>query len=365
MADRIQAMTGRRLKILLTSYFFYPSIGGIESVSLRLAQDFVAMGHEVKVATMTGSPIVDEFPFEVARRPGPFRLLAMARWCDVYFQNNISLKFGWPLLLVRRPWVVAHHTYIARVDMTVGWRDRIKKWLLRYAENVVISGPVAKTLPVKSTIIGNPYDENLFRLNPGMLRDRELIFVGRLVSDKGVSLILEALAGLQSEGLRPRLTIVGEGPELPALREMVVAKNLGPQVEFLGYKTGPTLVDLLNRHSILVVPSRWPEPFGLIAVEGIACGCVVVGSENGGLKEAIGDCGLTFPNNSAAGLQSALRSLLANQDLFEGLRRAAPAHLRRFHHGFAAARYLEVFARAAGISSTVEPVTPTGPGGKP
>jgi glycosyltransferase involved in cell wall biosynthesis len=346
MPDISEKKPARRLKILLSSYFFYPSIGGIESVSLRLAEDFIAAGHEVKVATLTPSPVVDEFSFEVARRPGPLRLLAMARWCDVYFQNNISLKFGWPLLLARRPWVVAHHTYIARVDMTVGWRDRIKKWLLRYAENIAISGPVAKTLPVQSTIIGNPYNDQLFRLNSGIPRERELVFVGRLVSDKGVDLLIEALAWLRKEGLRPGLTIVGEGPELPALQEMVVAKNLESQVRFLGYKTGPALVELLNQHMIMVVPSRWPEPFGLVAVEGIASGCVVVGSEDGGLKEAIGGCGLVFPNNSEPGLRAALKSLLADPERMASLRQAAPAHLARFRREYAAGRYLGVLGRA-------------------
>ena len=58
--------------------------------------------------------------------------------------------------------------------------------------------------------------------------------------------------------------------------------------------TGPDVVALLNRHLIIVVPSRWQEPFGLVALEGIACGCVALGANCGGLPNAIGGAGATF-----------------------------------------------------------------------
>ncbi len=336
------------LKILLTSYFFHPSIGGIETVSRRLAEDFTALGHTVKVVTLSESPNPGEYGYEVVRRPSPGRLLSLARWCDVYFQNNISLNLAWPLLIVRRPWVVAHHTYIARTDLKLSRVDRFKLWLLRFAHNISISGPIAATVPVPSTIIGNPYDDQLFRVMPSATRTRELIFVGRLVSDKGLDLLLEALVALRGDGLRPGLTVVGQGPELEALQAFTRANELEGQVEFLGYKTGRDLVELLNRHLILVAPSRWAEPFGLVAIEGIACGCVIVGSEGGGLKEAIGPCGVTFPNNSAAGLREALKSLLTDPKHLEGLRSGAGSHLARFRRATAAQSYLEVLAKAAG-----------------
>jgi len=341
-ADRAEAI----LKILLTSHYFYPSIGGIESVSRRLAGDFVAAGREVRVATLTAEPGKEELGYEVIRRPSPLQLLSLARWCDVYFQNNISLTLGWPLLFVPRPWVVAHHTYLARTDLSLGFRDRIKRFLLRFASNISISEPIAKSLPVPSVIIGNPYDDRLFRCDPDIPRAHELVFVGRLVSDKGVNLLVEALVALKTGGLRPRLTIVGEGPEFPSLQQMVVANGLEDQVQFLGYKTGQALVDLLNRHSIMVVPSRWAEPFGLVAIEGIACGCVIVGSEGGGLKDAIGSCGLTFPNNSIEGLRDVLRALLTHPERLEGFRRNAKAHLAQYSRENVARRYLETLARA-------------------
>jgi glycosyltransferase involved in cell wall biosynthesis len=158
-------------------------------------------------------------------------------------------------------------------------------------------------------------------------RDRDLVFVGRLVSDKGADLLLEALARLAGDGLRPLLEIVGGGPEEAALRAQARQLGIEAQVEFLGIRTGAELVHLLNAHRILVVPSRYHEPFGIVALEGIACGCVVVGSEGGGLKEAIGPCGPTFPNGDVAALAARLAELLTEPGRLEDYRRQAARHL--------------------------------------
>ena len=91
------------MKILLSSYVFAPSIGGIETVSALLAPEFIKAGHEVILITLTAKEDDVERPYRVIRRPSPTQLIGLVRWCDVYFQNNISLMLAWPLLFVRRP----------------------------------------------------------------------------------------------------------------------------------------------------------------------------------------------------------------------------------------------------------------------
>src|ERR1700749_4757419 len=98
------------MKILLTTYIFSPKVGGIETVSALLATEFVRAGHEVKLVTKTEEKDGIERPFEVIRAPSPTELIELTRWCDIFFQNNISLEMAWPLLLVRRPWVVSSQT---------------------------------------------------------------------------------------------------------------------------------------------------------------------------------------------------------------------------------------------------------------
>jgi glycosyltransferase involved in cell wall biosynthesis len=135
------------------------------------------------------------------------------------------------------------------------------------------------------------------------------------------------------------------------------------QITFLGSRTGPELVELLNRHRILVTPSRLREPFGVVALEGIACGCAVVGSDQGGLPEAIGPCGRTFPNGDVAALADRLEELLADPAAVETLRQRADEHLavhRRQHVGDAYLEVLEGVLAGRRPGTTAAPVADGG-----
>lgn len=335
------------MKILIGSYRFSPDVGGIETVSALLATEFVSMGNEVKLMTTTAEDDGLEWPFEVLRQPTVGSTVRAARWCDVFFQSNISLQSAWAGALYAKPWVVAHQTWIVNARGNLGWREHLKRFVLRFATNVAVSCPIADTIGVPSIIVGNPYQDDLFRNDSSVPRDRDLVFLGRLVSDKGVALLVEALAVLRRDGIAPGLTIIGSGPEESAIRALVEARGVNDRVEFVGVKTGPELARLLNRHEVMVVPSLWAEPFGVVALEGIACGCVVVGSENGGLKEAIGPCGLTFPNGDLDGLVDALRRVLGEPELRASLRLRQREHLARFKIADVAREYLDIFASAA------------------
>lgn len=282
-------------------------------------------------------------PYRVLRRPGPTALLGAVRRCDVFFQANVSLRGLWPLLLVRRPWAVSHHSWYCRSDGRIAWQDRLKRFLLRYAAvSISVSTAMAADLGTPSWVIPNCYRDDLFGIRPQVERARSLVFLGRLVSDKGVDLLIDALARLAERGLRPSLTVVGDGVEGPALARQAAALGVAGQIEFLGARTDDELVTLLNRHRILVMPSRYDEPFGVAALEGIACGCVVVGSSGGGLPEAIGPCGRTFRNGSVAELAAVLEELLRRPEAVMALRARAAEHLARHTSERITRLYLEV-----------------------
>ena len=122
-------------------------------------------------------------------------------------------------------------------------------------------------------------------------------------------------------------------------------------MRFAGVKSGDELAQLLNAHKVMVVPSRWDEPFGIVALEAVACGCAVVGSAGGGLPEAIGPCGVTFPNNDAVALARALEDLLTNDAKLASLRAGAEAHLARHRPREVARAYLKVFEQALNVST--------------
>jgi glycogen synthase len=331
------------MKILAVSRAYLPNLGGLETAAAALTAAWATAGHEVTIVTQTpGAGPPDGVTVE--RRPEPARLLALTRWADLVWHNHISLRWAWPLLIAPRPWVVTHQGWLRRADGGLGWPGRIKRMALRGAHSVAISRAIAADLPVASTIIPNPYRDRLFRLLPDGPRTFDLAFLGRFVSDKGAHLLLQALAELRPRGLRPRLLMIGSGPE--HLRLVADAERLGlsDQVVFTGPQSGEMLVRSLNQAAILVVPSLFPEPFGIVALEGIACGCVVVGSAGGGLPEAIGPCGLTFANGDTAGLADRLAELLTDPQRRLALAAAAERHLAAFRAERVGQAYLDLFA---------------------
>jgi glycogen(starch) synthase len=334
------------MKILMCSVPFRPSVGGIETISALLAQQFWLQGHAVTVVTQTASLTTDTEPYTVLRRPSAWQLLQAVRNSDVVLHNQISLRLAWPLGLVHRPWVVGHHTWLP-ASGPGAWAGRLKRACLRWAVNVAVSDAVAADLKLPTQVIPNPYDDDLFQCLPGTQRSRELVFVGRLVSDKGVAVLLQALALLQSRGLSPQLSIIGSGPEEAALRQQVQALGLQEQVHFAGKLVGQPLVKALNTHRVAVVPSVWEEPFGLVALEAQACGCLPVVANSGGLPQAAGPAGVVFAKGDAAALADCLTSVLRRLPTHTAAQDpAAQQHLQQHQPASVARAYLAMLEQA-------------------
>jgi glycosyltransferase involved in cell wall biosynthesis len=331
------------MRILIRTRPFYPSIGGLEAVMQMLAEEFAKAGHAVTVVTASLNDKPDAFPFEVLRKPSLARLWQAHRDADVVIFGNISLWWFLTLCLCPRPWVATHHGWYFDTGSPVKWMDRLKVALAGLANaNVSVSAAVNRFLGHPGIVIPNPFDHDTFRLMPDVPRDRDLVFLGRLVSDKGADVLVETLALLKHKGLRPGLTMIGGGPELENLQKQASSLGVEDQIHFAGPRRGEELARALNTHRIMVIPSRWNEPFGVVALEGIACGCVIVASSGGGLPEAAGLCGVSFPNLDASALAARLEDVLTRPELVDRLRSAAPDHLARHDRKAIAASYLEV-----------------------
>jgi glycosyltransferase involved in cell wall biosynthesis len=332
------------MKILLGTHAFAPSIGGIETCSLDLALAFSKLGHDVQVLTQTPSGNPDEdCGLKVIRRPATPALLKAISWCDIFFQNNISLQTAWPLMFIRKPWVVSTQTWLHKSDGSANLLGHLKKLALRFATNIYISRAVRDRAGAQGTVVPNPYDDTTFRLITGICRERSVVFLGRLVKDKGCDILIQSLAELKNSGLVVPLTIIGKGPDEAPLRSLVEAERLSGQVRFAGALKGENLARELNRHKVLVVPSRWDEPFGIVALEGIACGCLVVGATGGGLPDAIGPCGVTFKTGDHIHLAQMIEGLINQQMVSEQHQEALSKHLDSHRVEFIAARYVEIF----------------------
>ena len=302
-----------------------------------LAEEFVIAGHAVKVVTVTEGHDTQCFGYEIYRSPKLLSFLRLLRWCDVCLSASVSLRALAPMLVAQRPVVLSHHCVYDSSFVSC-----LKRMVARAGTNICCSYAVQSKIPGKSTVIPNPYRSELFKKYDDVVRDLDIVFVGRLVSDKGVVDLIDALQVLAVANFRPRLSIVGDGPEGAHIGERVERFGLGEQVTFTGPKSGIELARFVGRHRLMAVPSRWAEPFGIVALEGIGCGCVVVGTQLGGLPEAIGPCGITVPNGDSTAMAEAIRSMLEDEGRRSQYRSCSAAHLASHSRSVIAGRYLEV-----------------------
>jgi glycosyltransferase involved in cell wall biosynthesis len=170
-------------------------------------------------------------------------------------------------------------------------------------------------------------------------------YVGRLVEEKGVDLLLEALAGLEGEW---QARILGSGPAESALRSQAEGAGLAGRVSFDGWIPSSALPAYYRHLDVLVVPSRtlrrWKEQFGRVLIEAMACGVPVVGAHSGEIPHVIGDAGLIFPEGDAAALRAHLACLVHDPDLRDRLAVAGRARVAaHFTQAQIAARTYEVY----------------------
>jgi glycogen(starch) synthase len=345
---------------LLVHSRFYPNVGGIETVADLLTREWHKAGIDIIVASdlRPQSGKEKKYPFAVHYQPSPAQWLGLIRWADLFVHINVSLKAFWPRLIVRRPLVAIHQgCYFVSRDNDRDWKEKLKLFCARrIAENIAASRYVASATGLNCRVIPNPYDDSIFRHEEevGNPRTHELAFVGRLVSDKGCELLIRALFQLGENGLHPHLTVIGDGPERSSLERLAGSLSPCSQVEFVGARHAENVARSLRQHEILVVPSLWEEPFGIVALEGAASGCVVVGSNGGGLPEAIGPAGITFRRGDVSDLAAKLACLLRQRQDWQGYRDAAAAHLALHQPARIAQRYLEVFAQVLGAHAPLK-----------
>ncbi|HYD47684.1 MAG TPA: glycosyltransferase family 4 protein, partial [Terriglobales bacterium] len=156
--------------------------------------------------------------------------------------------------------------------------------------------------------------------------DGVLLVVAALVRRKGIDVLLDALAALASQGVRPQLWIAGDGPEKPSLEEQMAQLGIAAQVRFLGRREDAA--DLYAASDIFVVPSR-REGLGVAALEAMGAGRPVVCSAVGGLPFSVvdGGTGLHVPPEDPTALAAALRRLLDDVDLRYRLGAQGPARI--------------------------------------
>jgi glycosyltransferase involved in cell wall biosynthesis len=141
-------------------------------------------------------------------------------------------------------------------------------------------------------------------------------YVGRLVEEKGVHILLQAAAGLDGDWV---LKVVGTGPYAASLQALCAQLGIAKRVVWAGVVPSAEIPRVLNELDVLVLPSltrrNWKEQFGRILIEAMACEVPVVGSSSGEIPHLIADAGLIFPEGDVEALRDALSRLMQEPDL--------------------------------------------------
>ncbi|NTW01059.1 MAG: glycosyltransferase family 4 protein [Oscillochloris sp.] len=175
-------------------------------------------------------------------------------------------------------------------------------------------------------------------------------YFGRLVPEKGVLDLVEALPGLPDH---IRLRLVGDGVLRSQLLARATALGVAQRVELrpaVGSTAVPAAMAEIN---LLALPSHtttnWKEQFGRVLIEAMSCGVPVLGSSSGEIPYVIGDAGLTFPEGNLAALRQAIARIAGNSDVRGDLiRRGRARVLSQFTQAAIARRHVAVYAAMLG-----------------
>jgi len=213
----------------------------------------------------------------------------------------------------------------------------VSTWLASQAKALAPHAPVPHVAPM-------PADVSLFSPAGTRATDR-LLFVGRLSAQKGLDVLLRALAELPGD---VSLDVVGDGVEAVTLRQLAVSLGLASRVRWHSPVPQTKLVDFYRVATALVVPSVH-EGLGLVAVEALLCQTPVVAFDSGGLRDIVidGATGILVRPVSATSLAAAVSDLLRREDRGASLGRVGRARvLDTFAPDAAARRYATIYEEA-------------------
>ena len=355
-------------RILIYTHAFPPMIGGVETYVMLLAQGLTqgarVGGDDLQITVVTPIPARGNndaaLPFRVVRQPGLGRLFHLIREADVIHLAGPCLLPMLLGLILRRRVSVEHHGYppicpngllVYEPDGTVcsghfmarryqeclrcnaagGGLIKsaikllvtfVRRWLVKRVEaNICITAHVKDRLRLPRASVLYYGVPTLRDPEPFALSSDPFCFayVGRLVTLKGLPLLVEAAGRLKKQGYRFRVSFIGDGPERGALEKLVRDCGLCDYISFAGSATGEALAHLIRDVTAVVMPSTWEETAGLSAIEQMMRGRLVIAARIGGLGEVVGEAGLLFPPGDAYALAECMKRVLDNPELSQQL----------------------------------------------
>lgn len=335
------------MKLLCWSPLYPPDVGGIEIVTERLLAGLRRRGCRCRVLTSRGRAAVDDeseregvlvsrFPFSeaLAERKALEVVRLRSRMREVvrgFGPDIVQIQFGGPVPMSffylqamessRVPTVLTFHGSVeglrADSDAVVGRVMLRADWVTACSEAVLREvRRLSPAVEQRSSVVYYGLGPDPGHPSPLPFRPPRLLCPGRLVEEKGFDLALKALALLRRERPDLRLTLAGGGPAEASLRELSWELGVADAVEFTGEVPPGDMNRLYDAATVVVVPSRWREAFGLVAAEAAQAARPVIASRSGGLQEAVldGVTGRLVPPEDPVAIARALAGLLDDPD---------------------------------------------------
>lgn len=270
-----------------------PAYGGSEVVIDRLARGVAQAGHEVLLCTTGDSTcpvarrwtrpqavpeLIGEVQVELAHVIGVYA--AVREWgADIVHDHTVAGP-AYARNATTAPVVTTSHGPFSG-DLGVVYRD-----VARHAAIVAISQAQAATagdIPI-ARVIHHGVDPEQYPMGEG--QGGYLLFLGRMCADKGVR---EAALIARAAGMRLLIAAKMREPNERTYFETQVAPLLTEKIQFIGEVAGAAKIALLGAATALLNPIRWPEPFGLVMIEALACGTPVLTYPLGSAPEIVDD----------------------------------------------------------------------------
>ena len=175
-------------------------------------------------------------------------------------------------------------------------------------------------------------------------------YVGRLVEEKGIEILLHAVSKLAGPW---SLQILGDGPDRKRLEYMAQWLGVAPRITFDHKMPSSHLPNYFSGLDVLVLPSlsrpNWKEQFGRVLIEAMACDVITIGARSGAIPEVIGDAGLTFAESDVEELQNQVQRLIDDISLRQELRQKGRRRVRNHYTQAAiAGNTVEVYRQILG-----------------
>jgi glycogen(starch) synthase len=334
------------MRVLFWSEQFWPKIGGIEVWGTRLLQALRERGYEYTVIASCDDPALPDrdryegipvyrFPFWnalAARNVGQLAEItrAIEKIKRAVEPDLVHLNLTGPSVYFhlqtaaadRAPLLVSLHQPLenqsTRPDSIVSRILRSAGWVTAASE--MVHGTARQILPEitpRSSLIQFGFDARDAEPAPLPLDQPRLLCLGRHLFEKGFDLAIAAFSTLVRRFPELRLIIASDGPARPDLERQTAELGLTGAVDFIGWVEAAGIPALLNSATLVLMPSRVIEGFGLVAMEAAMMGRPVVATRSGGLPEVVidGKTGLIVDKEDSDGLAAAVSYLLDHRDV--------------------------------------------------